>query len=145
MIETIKAIGNLGIGVTFVIALLSIFIEWVPVKINPIQWLGRRFNKHIEDKVDSINAELTQHIAEENRTRILKFQNECLRRQKHTKEEFDSVLKVCRKYQKLIEKYDLENGECEDAMKYIKRVYDKCLDQGDFVDLSTAPLSPAET
>lgn len=144
MIELIKGIGNLGLGAGTMLLILGVFIEWTPLKLNPIGWLGRRFNKHIEDKVDVIQSELVSHMAGEYRTRILKFQNECIKRRKHTKEEFDSVLGVCRKYEALIKKYSLENGECVMAMAYIRRVYDHCLDTGDFVDLSTAPLSPIE-
>lgn len=144
MIEALKGLGNLGIGAGFIALLLGIFVEWIPVKINPIGWLGRRFNKHIEDKVDVIQSELTAHMAEEYRTRILKFQNECIRRRRHTKEEFDNVLSVCRKYEALIKKYNLENGECVMAMAYIRRVYEHCLDDHDFVNLDNAPLAPLD-
>jgi hypothetical protein len=144
MLEFIKGIGNLGIGAGAIFLFLSIFIEWTPLKLNPIGWLGKRFNKHIEDKVDVIQSELVAHMANEYRTRILKFQNECIRRRKHTKEEFDSVLRVCTKYEALIRKYKLENGECEMAMEYIRRVYNHCLDDGDFVNLANAPLTPLD-
>lgn len=127
-----EILNYIGSGSVAVVVILSL-IEFVPIKINPIQWIGNRFNKGIHDDVIKINEKLDDHIADDMRTYIIDFQNQCLNKRKHTKEEFTRAYKMCDKYEQYIEVNKLKNSEVDEAISYIKRVYNHCLDSGDFI------------
>jgi len=55
---------------------------------------------------------------------ILKFYDSCRNGQKHTKEQFDSVICQCDYYEKYIQDHDIKNGVIEAAIKEIRRLYE---------------------
>lgn len=126
--------------------MLLMFIEWTPIKINPIGWLGKRWNretiqqteefrKDMNKKVSEINNKLDEHIAEDYRNNILCVQDKLLRGRKFTREEWRKALGSCENYEKYIEDNHLKNDQVNEAMSFIKRSYRKCLDTSDFLDL----------
>lgn len=129
-------INYLGCGGT-VLLLLAVFIEITPIKINPIEWLGKRLNASMKKEIDEIKKDLNVHIAQDYRNKILEFQNECLHGIGHTKEQFDEVLNACADYEKYCKDNDIANGKCAQAIKYIERVYSKRCAEKDFIDLKT--------
>lgn len=152
--EFIASIG-FGSGISFwgIIAfLMSIGIEIIPkVKWKPwsslLAWLGSKLNARTEEKVDSLsrkvealNKELTKHIVDsetntlqDNRRDILNFCNSCMNKRKHTKEEYDFVIAQCDAYEKYIECNDVKNGVITAAIKEIKRLYEKCIQENSFL------------
>ena len=116
-----------------VLAIVGLFVEIAPIKISPLAWIGRRINRDINKRVESMQSDLQEHIADDMRTYILDFQNQCLNKRKHTLEEFKRAYKMCDKYERYIEENNLKNSEATDAIAYIKRIYNHCLDSGDFV------------
>lgn len=152
--EFIASIGfKSGISFWGVVAfLMSIGIEIIPkVKWKPwsslLAWLGSKLNARTEEKVDSLsqkvealNKELTKHIADseintlqDNRRDILNFCNSCMNKRKHTKEEYDFVIAQCDAYEKYIECNDVKNGVITAAIKEIKRLYEKCIQENSFL------------
>ena len=158
--ELIEATGLSTTGFWgIVVFLTSVGIEVIPkIKWNPwstlIKWIGARFNAKIDSKVDTIRGELKvldkkidrvetelqKHIAEsetksleDTRRDILDFCNACMNNRKHTKEQFDFVLKQCDKYKKYIKTNQIENGVIESAMREIQRIYDKCMQEHSFL------------
>jgi len=128
----------LGIGgVVFVI--LTVFVEITPIKINPIQWLGNRFNSgmrediaKLEVKVERVDSKIDEHVAESYRNNILAVQDRLLKNERFTREEWKKALKSCQAYDRYIESNDLDNDLVEEAMKYIHRQYQKALNNSDF-------------
>ena len=140
--ESISFIANCGVGIGALLFVLSVVIEWAPIKFNPIGWIGDRFNRktlakieEVEKKVVGVEQKLDTHIAESYRSKILKFQNECIDGKRHTQEEFVKIYSICDDYEEYVEANKLKNGEIKDAIAYIRRIYRKCLDEHDFVDL----------
>ena len=115
------------------LAIVGIFVEIVPIKLSPLAWIGKRINRDINKKVEDMQSDLQEHIVDEWRTYIIDFQNQCLNGKRHTKEEFKRAYKMCDKYEKYIEDNKLKNGEASDAIAYIRRVYNHCLDDGKFI------------
>lgn len=124
--------ANAGGIMVFVIILLSV-IQITPIKINPISWFGKTLNKDLSAKVEQNRKDLAEHIAQDHRNKIFKFQNELINGVSHTKEEFDEVLDACAYYEEYVKKHELTNGKSIEAIKYIRTVYRKCLKAGDFV------------
>lgn len=152
--EFIASIGfKSGISFWGVIAfLMSIGIEIIPkVKWKPwsslFEWLGSKLNAEVyakvdslDKKVDTVQAELQKHIADsevqtlqETRRDILDFCNACMNKRQHTKEQFDFVIKQCDDYENCIEKNDIKNGVVSAAIKEIRRLYEKCIQENSFL------------
>lgn len=136
---------------TFVI-FLSVFIEIVPIKVNPVsavfKWIGKVSNKDIEKKIVGISTKL-ENVSEridkiENRidmieinnmrTQILNFANSCMNGRKHTKEEFEHVIDLKNNYDLIINKRGFKNGRVDLAFKYMSDLYVKCLNENSFLD-----------
>lgn len=129
-------------GLVLIVALT--LIQLSPIKINPwdiiLHWIGDRLNSNITRKVEALEGKLDKHIAEsaerdlkDTRAQILDFCNSCMNGRKHTKEEFDFVVKRCDDYEVYIEENDIRNGVIESAMREIRRLYDKCIQNNSFL------------
>lgn len=125
------------------------------------KWIGSRFNKQIDGKIETVRGEikaldkkvdhlqtevgkvqgdLTDHIKEseiktlqDTRRDILDFANACMNGRKHTKEQFDFVIKQCDEYETYIRKTETKNGVIETAIKEIRRLYEKCVHENSFL------------
>lgn len=135
MSNLLNAVLNYGGAVSLFIVVIATFIEITPIKINPIQWLGKRFNKDILDEVKRIDTKVDQHVAEDYRYIIMNFQNESVNKQLHTKEQFALAINTCKRYENYVKENNIENGEADEAIKYIRRCYAKRLDKNDFLEL----------
>lgn len=142
-----------------VLFLMSVGIDVIPkIKWSPwttlIKWIGSRFNskidssvdglrKEIKDldiKIDKVQTELSKHITEsemkslqDTRRDILEFANACMNGRKHTKEQFEFVIKQCDDYERYIKDNDIKNGIIEAAIKEIRRLYGKCIREHTFL------------
>lgn len=129
-------------------------IEISPLKLNPWTWLltplrqaltGKLTEnlKTVESKVDKVQSDLNDHIAasqEETagvaRQRILRFNDEILQKQKHTKEHFDEILSDIDFYEDYCTDHPkYPNNKAALAIKNIKNVYDLCQQQNGFLTL----------
>ena len=152
--KLIQLIGEQSNEITFwgvIILLLSIGVEITPIKWNPwsaiLGWIGSRLNSrlnakltNIEAKVDKLGSDLDQHIAEstekelkDTRRDILNFCNSCMNGRKHTREQFEFVIKQCDDYEKYIEEKHIKNGVVSDAMKEIRRLNAKCIRENSYL------------
>ena len=133
------------------ILLISIGVEFTPIKWNPwsaiLGWFGSKWNSRINaklieigKKVDKLNTDLDKHIAEaaakelqDTRKDILNFCNSCMIGQKHTKEQFEFVIKQCDAYEKYIEDNKIKNGIVDAAIKEIRRLNQKCIEENSYL------------
>lgn len=94
---------------------------------------------NLEKSINRVNGKLDNHIAESLRRDILDFQNSCINKRRHTKEEWTYLYKMCDKYEKHVEENSLKNSEAEEAIEYIRHVYRECLENGEFLINSNQP------
>lgn len=105
LIETLStvSVGQVLAGGAGVIALVSVFIEITPVKINPVSkflaWLGRKINGEVIAKVDRLESEVQamRKVNDEQeaincRYRILRFGDEVKHGTRHSQEHFEQIL-----------------------------------------------------
>lgn len=131
-------------GSGLLIALLTL-IQIAPVKINPwsaiAKTLGRAINKEMMDRLESLDKEVKQlrdATALESvlncRVRILRFGDETLHDQRHTKEHFDQILRDIDKYEHYCDTHpEFENNVTVLTSTRIKEIYRKRLADGDFL------------
>ncbi len=132
--------------------LLLTLIQITPIKINPwsaiARGIGRMLNGDVLKKLDDLEEgqtetrnRLDEHIridndrnADTHRSRILRFNTELLRGDKHTREDFIEVLAEIDFYERYCEKHkDYENNRAVLAIDNIKRVYKHLMEHGGFL------------
>lgn len=120
-------------------------VQIAPVKINPwtglAKLLGRAINADVLKELKETKDKLEEHIrmddernADLHRVRILRFNTELLREQKHTEEEFNEVLYDIDCYERYCEGTpEYRNNRAVHAIKNIKRVFDELMKTHDFL------------
>lgn len=128
-------------GVTVV---LSLFIQVSPIKWNPwsslFKWIGKTITADVMKELQSVKEAQKQQQREtdeneKNRIRheVLSFANECRRDIKHTKEEFDHVISLKSRYDKILKRTGDENGVFTADYEFIQEIYHKCLRENKFL------------
>ena len=122
----------------------SVFIQIIPIKINPwdkiLKWAGDRINHNVNQKIDMLDKKLDDHIATDTarrvddiRNTILVFANECQRGIVHSKEQFRFIVSKCDAYEQHVEEHHLKNGVIKGATKLIKDTYQNHLKNDTFL------------
>lgn len=133
------------------LALMSL-VEVSPIKFNPwsalAKWLGRAINGEVLESVaeakkaqKETRRALDEHIraddernADTLRMRILHFNNELLRGDRHTREDFIEILAVIDAYEQYCKNHpNYRNNRASHAIANIGRVYDDRLKLRDFL------------
>ena len=146
------SVGQLIGGLAGIIAIVSVFIEIVPVKINPISsllnWIGIRTNfdlttqfkqlkKEVEalyEKYDKIEQDNERRDAVECRVRILRFSDELRRGVDHSQESFEQTFEDIDFYEKYCMAHPLfQNNKTVIANERIKAAYRNCLEKNNFL------------
>lgn len=96
--------------------------------------------KPVEEKLDDMKKEITeiqsqQWSDEKDRIRfeVLDFANSCRNGRRHTRDEFQHIISLNDKYEKLLEKTSDKNGVFEEEYTYIVNLYHKCQVENDFL------------
>lgn len=119
-------------------------IQIAPIRINPWSFIaravGNAINADLLDKIDRVEKEVIEigHAAEERyavdcRTRILRFGDEILHSEKHSKEHFDQILRDITTYEQYCETHpEFENNTAVLTAKKIKETYQECMTEHSF-------------
>ena len=139
-IENIMEAAMIGFTV-----ILAGMIKIPPLEINFWGWLGkqvgRAINGELEEKIDKLTDDLESFKNQEElenmrqaRQRILRFSDEILFDQKHSKEHFDEILEDIDLYEKYCHEHeDYENNRAELAIASIREIYKECLKDHSFL------------
>ena len=141
----------IGHNIVQLILLLSIFIQIAPIKLNPwstlFKWIGKIITQESDKKIDELikktnsleaNIQTVQTNLNENekdriRWEILDFANSCRNGRRHTKDEFEHIITLNKKYKNLLKLTNDENGVFEVEYEYIKELYAQKLKTNDFL------------
>lgn len=141
-LEAIKQAGLYGSGA---IIILMTLIQISPIKINPWSWIGRcigrAINGEVLEKVETLTRDVKQNKADDDeqwaslsRTHILRFGDEILHGMSHSKEHFNQVLLDISKYEQYCESHpQYINNIATATIQQIKKTYQKCLDENNFL------------
>lgn len=116
--------------VTIGLIVLGMIVEITPVKVSPLAYIGRKLNKSLNDKIDTMNAKvdnLETHVdkieIDTIRNRILSY-DALIRKGEHMKRyQYESVFKDIDKWSKYHEVYKDLNGMIDIAIENIKEAY----------------------
>lgn len=149
---------NGGIAIVGIVGLMSL-LEVSKIEINPWTYLARKFGnainhdiseqiKEVNQRIDNVESSIDEvkriqtddeskadeYRAITSRVRILKFNEELLRDVKHSKEMFDQVLEDVTKYTHYCAEHpNFENDKAVLAINNVRKCYEKCLEQHDFI------------
>lgn len=121
----------------WIVAVLSL-VQIAPIKINPWGWLGKQIGEALTGdlvkEMRNLREEFDTSIVNQSRQRILRFNDELLREDKHSKEFFDTTLEDIDAF----EKYCLAHPDYKDSKTFlaianIRRCYQKCEIEGNFL------------
>lgn len=135
---------GISLGSIALVILLSM-IQVSKIPWNPwsaiLKWLGNKLNADLTERLEKVESKLDDHIAESEqkelmdmRRDILDFCNACMNKRRHTKEQFKFVIKECDAYEKYIEEKHIKNGEITAAVKEIRRLFEKCIQENSFLE-----------
>ena len=94
---------------------------------------GKQMNKELQQDFEKLAKDFETHKVDSQRTEILDFANSAMNRRKHTKEEFDHIIKVHDDYLQYVRERNLENGQVKLAYEYIEKIYQRCLEKNSFL------------
>ena len=136
----------------FCVFVLGIVIQITPaIKWNPqtalVKWLGKVIIqpamdklKEMQSKIDQIEIEQKLLRAERKadekdriRYEVLEFANSCRNDRRHTRDEFQHIIDMNDKYEKLLKETNDTNGVFTEEYKYILNLYHKCQAENDFL------------
>lgn len=85
-------------------------------------------------QLEQVMRHIYENEATTSRYRILRFNDEVLHDQHHTKEHFDQILDDITRYERYCNEHpEYENNKAVFAIANIKRVYQKCADENIFL------------
>ena len=140
--EEIKQAFMYGGGVVIILMTL---VQITPIKINPWSWIGkmigRAINGEVLEKVDKLSQDVQHNKADDDeqwaslsRTHILRFGDELLHGVKHSKEHFDQIMRDISKYETYCNTHpDYLNDVAHATIQHIKKTYQRCLEENDFL------------
>ena len=126
-----------GGHVALIIAAASLFFEVSKIKVNPItfvlRWAGKRMFEPFEIRLDAVEKKIDENEIDRIRWEILEFANTCRKGERHTKDEFTHIIAQNDKYHKILNAYNMTNGQIDADYEYIEGLYKRCQEQNDFL------------
>lgn len=122
----------------FVAFVIGLFIQVTPaIKFNPFtalfgligKWVNAEVLQRIaglEERADQQRKSIDENEMDRIRWEVLDFANACRNHVKHTKDEFQHIIALNKKYHDLLDKYDEKNGVFDEEYAYIIELYHEC-------------------
>ena len=131
---------------------LTALIQFTPaIKWNPltafVKWLGKVISQPAMDQLSKMQTEIEEIKSEQRllraerkadekdriRYEILGFANSLRNNSRHTRDEFQHIIDLNDKYEKLLKETNDTNGVFAEEYKYILEVYHRCQAENDFM------------
>ena len=134
MIDLLAKIGSGGGGVAVLLVVACSLIQLTPIKLNPWSWFGKIIFGSIFKRLDRIEHDMEVNKHDDVRYKILAFNAEIIRGQKHTQEQFDNILMCIDDYEIYCSEHpDYKNNKAKMAVEHITNTYAKCQRDNSFL------------
>lgn len=121
--------GNLATLVIVIIVAFSVFVEVIPVKINPLssilKYIGNCMFSDIGKRLDTIEYQMDLNEIDHIRWEILNFANSCRHGRSPGKDEYEHVISQNAKYKELVDKHKITNDVYAEEYNFILELYHK--------------------
>lgn len=84
-------------------------------------------------RLDQMEKSNDMQTVRQIKVHVLDFANSCLLGRKHTKQDFENIIKENEEYEELVEKYKLRNDVYAEDFKYIMKIYHECQEKHSFL------------
>lgn len=84
-------------------------------------------------RLDEMEKSNDMQTVRQIKAHIFNFANSCYNHQKHTKKDFDNIIKENEEYEELCAKYSLKNDVYTEDFAYIMKIYHQCQDNDSFL------------
>lgn len=108
-------------------------IDDILVKVNEFIDNNTRVTGEIMNAVNDLKDSQLEIKLERYRSEILDFANSCKHDRTHTPNEFLHIISLGTKYENLIKEYHIDNGVFDAEFEYVKRLYNRLLDENKFL------------
>lgn len=111
------------------VVLSSIFVEVIPIKINPLSkiltFIGNCLFSDVNSRLDKIEKQMDENEIDHIRWEIFNFANSCRHGRNPGKDEYEHVISQNEKYKVLVEKHKITNGVYTEEFNFILDLYHK--------------------
>lgn len=129
-------------GTGIMLALLGILslVQIAPIKVNPwdtiFGWIGAKINAGVKEDLDEVRkqsdsqqSEFREFWVDYQREAILRFSRECSQETTHSREEWNHILDIIRRYESFCAKHDIANGVIEENSAYLRSLHKQLLQE----------------
>lgn len=125
-------------GILLSIGFLLSLIQIAPIKINPwdfiLGWIGSKANAGVKKDLEEVRKqsdiqkeEFREFWVDYQREAILRFSRECSQEMPHSREEWNHILDIIKKYEMFCEKHQIANGVIEENSSYLRNLHQQLL------------------
>lgn len=129
-----------GAGMFIVLAVFLSLVQIAPIKINPwdtiLGWLGTKINAGVKKQLDAVSQqsnvqkeEFREFWIDYQREAILRFSRECSQDMSHSREEWNHILDIIKRYETFCSKHEIANGVIEENSSYLRDLHKKLLQE----------------
>lgn len=92
--------------------------------------------ENVTSRLDQMQKSNDMQTVRQIKGHVLDFANSCLNGVKHTKQDFENIIKENEEYEELVSKYTLRNDVYAEDFKYIMKIYHECQEKHSFLKSS---------
>lgn len=129
-----------GAGMFIVLAVFLSLVQIAPIKINPwdtiLGWLGTKINAGVKKQLDAVSQqsnvqkeEFREFWIDYQREAILRFSRECSQDMSHSREEWNHILDIIKRYETFCRKHEIANGVIEENSSYLRDLHKQLLQE----------------
>ena len=127
-------------GLLLVVFSLLCLVQISPIKINPwdtiLGWIGSKINAGVKKDLDEVSRqtsiqkeEFREFWVDYQREAILRFSRECSQEIPHSREEWNHILDIIKRYETFCSKHDIANGVIEENSSYLRDLHKQLLQE----------------
>lgn len=112
---------------------LDAFEERTKTSISEMKDSTEKNYETLKSRISDMELSNDMQTVRQIKAHVLDFANSCLNHRKHTKKDFDNIIKENEEYESLCEKHHLKNDVYKEDFAYIMKIYHACQDKDNFL------------
>lgn len=108
-------------------------VDGISESISGMTTANNKNYRLLKERMDKMEKSNDMQTIRQIKVHVLDFANSCMNHRRHTKQDFDSIIKENEEYEKLVKKYKIRNDVYKEDFEFIMKVFHKCQDEGSFL------------